>query len=103
MEHNPFYDSPEWKRKRHDILERDHFECYHCRARGRYTRAVIVHHVRHLEDAPELALSDTYTDGRGAVHRQLISVCRDCHETVCHPERLRHTAPPEPVTAERWD
>ena len=103
MEHNPFYDSSEWKRKRREILERDHFECYHCRARGRYTCAVIVHHVRHLEDAPELALSDTYTDGRGAVHRQLISVCRDCHETVCHPERLRRTATPEPVTAERWD
>lgn len=103
MEHNPFYDSPEWKRKRLEILERDHFECYHCRARGRYTRAVIVHHVKHLEDAPEFALSDTYVDGRGAVHRQLISVCRDCHETVCHPERLRRTVLPEPVTTERWD
>lgn len=103
MEHNSFYDSREWKRKRREILERDHFECCCCRARGRYTRAVIVHHVRHLEDAPELALSDTYVDGCGAVHRQLISVCRDCHETVCHPERLRRTALPEPVTAERWD
>ncbi len=103
MEHNKFYDSPEWKHKRAEILERDHFECVHCRAHGRYTRAVIVHHVQHLEYAPELALSDTYTDGRGAVHRQLISVCRDCHESVCHPERLKRYGPAEPVTAERWD
>ena len=86
-----------------EILQRDHFECVCCRARGRYTHAVIVHHVRHLEDAPELALSDTYTDGRGAVQRQLISVCRDCHENVCHPERLKRYESAEPVTSERWD
>lgn len=103
MEHNAFYDSPEWRRKRRQILAADRHECQECKRRGRYSRAVIVHHVRHLEDHPELALSDVYTDAHGVERRQLISVCRDCHETVCHPERLRHTAPGEPVTAERWD
>ena len=102
-DHNPFYDSGDWRRKRAAILAADRYECQHCKARGRYTRAIIVHHVKHLEDNPELALCDTYTDADGIERRQLISVCRDCHETVCHPERLRHTIPGEPVTLERWD
>lgn len=102
MEHNTFYDSPEWRRKRRQILLSDRHECQLCKACGVYTPAVIVHHVRHLEDAPELALCDTYTDAHGVERRQLISVCRDCHENVCHPERLRHNSS-EPATAERWD
>jgi len=102
--HNPFYDTPLWHAKRQKILDQDRFECVYCKARGRYSRAVLVHHVLHLEDRPDLALSDTYTDERGQEHRQLVSVCRDCHETVCHPERLRAGAPKEPpITAERWD
>jgi hypothetical protein len=64
---------------------------------------VIVHHVQHLEDHPELALADVYTDAHGVELRQLVSVCRDCHETVCHPERLRRTEPGAPPTVERWD
>lgn len=102
-EHNTFYDSPEWRHKRAAVLKADRWECQTCKARGHYTRAIIVHHVKHLEDHPELALCDVYTDADGTEHRQLISVCRDCHETVCHPERLRHTAAASPVTSERWD
>jgi len=48
---------------------------------------VIVHHVKHLKEFPELALSNYYTDRDGSRHRQLISVCRACHELVCHPDR----------------
>lgn len=99
--HNPFYDTKEWRAKRDEILDKDK-ECQLCKARGEYSPAVIVHHVRHLEDAPELALCDTYTDAHGVERRQLISVCRDCHENVCHPERLKHNSS-EPATAERWD
>lgn len=103
-QHNPFYDTPEWRAKRDEVLRRDHGECYYCRLRGHYSPAVIVHHVLHLEDRPDLALSDTYTDEHGKEHRQLVSVCRDCHETVCHPRRLRAGAPKEPpITEERWD
>ena len=103
MEHNAFYDLPEWRRKRRQILAADRYECQECKRRGKYSRAIIVHHVMHLDEFPELALSDYYTDADGRQCRQLISVCRDCHETVCHPDRLRHTALGEPVTAERWD
>ena len=103
MDKHKFYTSWAWLQKRAKILEFDHGECTECRKRGRYTRAEIVHHVKHLEDFPEFALSDTYTGADGIERRQLVSVCRDCHETVCHPERLRHTVPAEPVTHERWD
>lgn len=100
-ETDPFYLSKEWRRLRDKILRRDHFECAECRKRGRYTKAVIVHHVKHRDRFPELELSETFTDDNGVERLNLISVCRDCHETVCHPERLRHTS--APITAERWD
>ena len=100
-----FYDSAEWRAKRAEVLKRDRGECYYCRLRGHYSPAVIVHHVQHLDEHPELALSDTYIDADGVEHRQLVSVCRDCHETVCHPERMRDQGTPKepPLTAERWD
>lgn len=98
-----FYCSAAWHRKREEILRRDRHECQICKSRGRYTRAEIVHHVLHLKDRPDLALSDTYRDGDGVERRQLISVCRDCHETVCHPERMRKERKKKFVTEERWD
>lgn len=100
-----FYDSPEWRAKRAEVLKRDRGECYYCRLRGHHSPAVIVHHVQHLDEHPELALSDTYVDSAGVEHRQLVSVCRDCHETMCHPERMRDQGATKdpPLTAERWD
>ncbi|MBO7669230.1 MAG: hypothetical protein J6S60_01450 [Oscillospiraceae bacterium] len=95
-----FYNTKEWREKRDEIIKRDHRVCYYCHC----VNAEIVHHVMHLDEHPELALSDTYIDADGVEHRQLVSVCRDCHETVCHPERLRDDAPKEPpLTVERWD
>lgn len=98
-----FYCSTAWRRKRRQILRRDKYECQLCRARGRYRKAELVHHVNHLKDRPDLALSDTYTDGDGTEQRQLISVCRECHETVCHPERMRKNFREKFTTEERWD
>lgn len=98
-----FYCSPEWRRKRRHVLLRDKGECQLCKARGRYRKAVLVHHVLHLKDRPDLALCDAYTDGEGVEHRQLISVCRECHETVCHPERMRKPCEHRFTTQERWD
>ncbi len=102
-EHDPFYDSKEWRKKRKDILRRDHNECQLCKGKGKFARATTVHHIKPRQIYPELELCDYYTDEDGKQQRNLISVCRDCHESVCHPERLRHTVPGEPVTAERWD
>lgn len=95
-----FYDWPEWAAARDDVLRMDLGECQLCKARGRYRKAALVHHVQHLKDRPDLALSVFDPDtGR----RQLVSLCRGCHEEQ-HPERMRRTAPkPEPLTEERWD
>ena len=95
-----FYNSPDWRRTRKEILRADKGECQICKAKGRYTKAVIVHHVNHLRDRPDLKLDKTYKDTNGITQRQLISVCRECHETVCHPERMREIA--KPLTTERW-
>lgn len=93
-----FYSWPEWRRLRREVLKLDNFECQECKRRGVYSQAVIVHHVRHLRDAPELALS--VYDGE---RRQLEAVCKSCHEAL-HPESQRQYAPgAPPLTAERWD
>lgn len=99
-----FYTWSKWLKKRQEILQKDRRECQICKQKGKYRRAVIVHHVMHLRNRPDLALCDTYTDENGVQHRQLISVCRDCHETVCHPERLRrHSQRKKFLIEERWD
>ena len=98
-----FYCSARWHRKRDEILRRDRYECQICKSRGKYKRAELVHHVQHLKDRPDLALADTYPGEDGQEHRQLISVCKDCHENVCHPDRMRKQRKEKFVTEERWD
>lgn len=97
-----FYLWPEWKREpdglRAQVLRLDHNECQVCKRRGKYRRATIVHHVKHLRNRPDLALS--IYDGE---ERQLESVCKKCHEEY-HPESQRQNIPQaQPVTEERWD
>ena len=82
------------------VLRLDHYECQRCRAHGRYRRAEIVHHVKHLKDKPDLALS-LYDPDTG--ERQLMSVCKRCHEEL-HPESQRQfVLKKQLITAERWD
>lgn len=93
-----FYSWAEWKHLRLEVLKMDRWECQACKKRGRYRRAAIVHHVKHLRDRPDLALS--VWDGEA---RQLVSLCKRCHEEE-HPESQRQYAPKcAPVTDERWD
>lgn len=95
-----FYWWPEWQTTRAAVLKMDRYECQACKARGRYSRGTIVHHVKHLRERPDLALS-IYDPDTG--ERQLVTVCKSCHEEE-HPESLRRfesTAPP--ITVERWD
>lgn len=96
-----FYTWPEWLCLRLEVLKLDHFECVYCRERHhRYRPARIVHHVKHLRDRPDLALSVTDPD-TGA--RQLVSVCKRCHEEE-HPESQRQFRNiRSPLTMERWD
>lgn len=102
---HPFYVTPEWRSLSADVIQDDRQECQICRKNGKFAGAVLVHHVMHVKRHPELALSRFYADADGVRRRNLISVCRACHETVCHPERMRRDAAnrPTPVTEERWD
>ena len=50
-----FYSWPEWRRLRREVLRLDNCECQECKRRGVYSRAVIVHHVRHLPENQEMA------------------------------------------------
>lgn len=88
-----FYVSHEWRHLRAEVLREQKNECQEHKKRGGYARANHVHHVNYLRSHPELALSKWYLDKTGAPRRNLIAVCKDCHETVCHPERLRHSKP----------
>jgi 5-methylcytosine-specific restriction enzyme A len=88
-----FYVSAPWLHLRSEVLREQKNECQEHRKRGRYARANHVHHVNHLKEHPELALSKWYLDKYGVPQRNLIAVCKECHETVCHPERLKHSKP----------
>lgn len=79
-----FYTGRAWKRVRAAALRRDGYACRRCRRYGRMTEAKVVHHIKHLEDAPDLALSLD----------NLVSVCNDCHNAL-HPEKGKHRQTPQ--------
>lgn len=94
-----FYCGKQWQRVRARVLKMDNYECQKCKAEGRYSRAEIVHHIHHLKDRPDLALSIWDDEGK----RNLISICKYHHELE-HPEAMRQFVRKEPpVTEERWD
>lgn len=76
MNESDFYNSGKWKRKRAAILRRDGYLCQNCKRFGRTRPAQTVHHIKHLDEYPELALTDS----------NLISLCNPCHNEA-HPEK----------------
>lgn len=82
---NPFYKSKEWLRCREFVLNRDHYLCQPCLRRGKITTANTVHHIKPLEDYPDLALDE----------QNLESICPTCHNKE-HPEKgrgkVKHTS-----------
>lgn len=95
-----FYHWREWEQLRAQVLKMDRYECQLCKAKGRYSKAVIVHHVKHLRDRPDLALS--VFDGD---ERQLVSVCK-YHHTILHEDELIAIKPKKNdrfTNEERWD
>ncbi len=101
---HPFYTSGPWIAVAGEVRRLDRNECQICKEHGRYRRANLVHHEMHLREHPRLALDIWYTDTDGVRHRNLRCVCKQCHEEVCHPGRLKkirsHRAA---LTCERWD
>lgn len=96
-----FYLSKEWRRLRKVVLAKHKGECQYCKDRGKYTKATHVHHDFHRDKHPEYELAEYVTMPDGTKRKNLIPCCKDCHETVCHPERLRWNKK-EPLTKERW-
>lgn len=80
-----FYLSPEWRRARAYIVDRDHGLCVRCGRPGE-----IVHHKTHLTpqniDDPEIALGE----------ENLELLCRDCHG-------MEHTSDPPAAAGLTFD
>lgn len=70
MKSQGFYHTSAWRRIRVQALQRDHYLCQACLKNNRFTKATEVHHIKELEDHPELALDLD----------NLQSLCWDCHE-----------------------
>lgn len=63
-----------------------------CKDKGMYSKANTVHHIKHYDKFPELALKDD----------NLLSVCFDCHNLL-HPEKGFNKEKKEYVHLERWE
>ena len=76
MDIDKFYTTTAWVKKRQRILKRDGYQCQLCKRYGRIRQATTVHHIKELDEYPELALDNN----------NLISLCAECHNKV-HPEK----------------
>ena len=100
---HPFYVSQPWRLLQPEVLKMDNYECQLCKAKGRYRRGVIAHHVNHVKRRPELALSIWFEDTDGQRKRNIVTVCDGCHKQE-HPEQMRRAKRvPGFQTEERWD
>lgn len=100
-----FYKSKQWLELRARVLHEHHYECYNCRARGKITKAQTVHHVQHVKDRPDLALTEYATDDNGNRIANLIPLCNACHNKE-HPEKsykAYFTNKKKDEPEERWD
>lgn len=79
-----FYGKGAWKRARLQALTRDHWLCQECLRHRRFRNAVEVHHIKPLEQFPELGLELD----------NLESLCRECHEAT--KDRTEHRKNPPP-------
>lgn len=82
-----FYNSSAWQHIREEVLEEQHHECQRCKAKGLYTEAVTVHHIKYLRRQPELALTKS----------NLEAICEQCHFEEHH--KWEHKAQ---LNVEKW-
>lgn len=83
-----FYKTDDWEELRDDVLKDAHWECQHCLRKGKYTRAVMVHHINEVRKRPDLALTREFIH---PITKQriinLVALCNSCHELE-HPDRF---------------
>lgn len=65
-----FYNSPEWKKTRLKVLERDLYLCVNCLSKNKYSKATSVHHVVKIKYNWDLRLD----------LKNLKSLCEKCHK-----------------------
>ena len=75
-----FYTSRQWRALSHEVISEGKNECLYCKQNGRYSRAVLTHHLNELKLRPDLAYSKTFIDSDGKIKQNLIPLCNDCHE-----------------------
>ncbi len=73
---NSIYKSPKWETCRARALRRDGYICQRCKRYGRIRAATTVHHMKPVEEYPELAYDLD----------NLESLCEQCHNKT-HPEK----------------
>ena len=89
-----FYNSRYWRWFSHQVRKEQNNECQFCKSRGKYSRARIAHHVKHLKERPDLAYSRYYIDENGVKHRQILASCFNCHEEE-HDRKLKGNTNPK--------
>lgn len=77
LKEDGFYHTPAWRRIRLAVLQRDHYQCQLRLSKNCTKIATTVHHIKALEDYPELALDID----------NLTSCCYSCHELTKVRER----------------
>lgn len=77
LKESGFYQTKEWRKARKLALQRDHYLCQLRISKNCTRKANTVHHIKELEDYPELALDLA----------NLTSCCYACHELTKGKER----------------
>jgi 5-methylcytosine-specific restriction endonuclease McrA len=76
MTKKEIYNDPRYQAARRACLRRAGFMCEECRRYGRNTTATMTHHIKPVEEYPELAFSAA----------NLRALCAACHNKE-HPEK----------------
>lgn len=85
---NEVYKKAIWEKIRQRVFEIDHGECVRCNHKvfdsgvpKKITKATVAHHIFEVEKYPEYKY-DIYVKIGETTYRNIVSLCRDCHETI---------------------
>ena len=99
------YKSREFRTLRLQVLKTFHYECQRCKESNKITSAVLVHHAQEVTKHPELAFEEFYIDKNGIKQRNLIPLCKECHEAIHHRYGFRPNQTKSEqnfINEERW-